>query len=668
MWSSPRVSLSLIAAAALGTHLAGCGTDGPSIVGDDQVDPTGPDASVGDGDPDGGGPGTPDAMPDDSPDAEPPSPDANPMPQTLTACATGGDYTTVGAALAAASAGDTIEVCAGTYHERLVIDGKAIFLTGTGGPAATILDGDGAGVVLTVKNTTGAGVVVSGFTFQNGASSVQGGAVRCDDSTFALSNSRITASHALGGGGLAAMSCALDVGTTQFDHNEGGPHGGGALVMTSTGSIHHSWFIENTAREGGGLVSFEGDVSILFNEIRANTASLRGGGLFHVSDAEISSNAIVSNIGGWVAGGAFIAQHAPLIQFNEIRANSSANDGGGIYFDNSSVVFRANLVKANVGGDDGGGVRSFESHCTLEGNTIEDNTTEDGGGGVRISHVPCLVVDNIVRNNHAKGTGGGFDLDNDASTIRGGEITGNVADGSGGGIFTWLAPWTGTTIENVKITNNRAWKGAGIRARWNYKPLTLRGLTITGNHAGLGGGIMIESTNYTISDSLIANNKADTGAGIYHALSAPFDEAECGTPTSLPCPPLSSTGTISQSVIYGNVGAGAALAVGEGGLTVTSVILAGHAGAAVQTIQPTDPMLPSTPPPTWKYNDAYPATFDGMAPPTGHDGNLEVDPAFVDAAAGDFHLAADSACIEAGDPQFAVSGVMPDIGLAGGAP
>src|SRR5688572_19372849 len=56
-------------------------------------------------------------------------------------------FTTLAAGLAAAPDGGGIEVCAGTYRERLAIDGKSVRLNGAG-PAVTILDAGGAGPAL----------------------------------------------------------------------------------------------------------------------------------------------------------------------------------------------------------------------------------------------------------------------------------------------------------------------------------------------------------------------------------------------------------------------------------------------------------------------------------------------------------------------------------------
>jgi parallel beta-helix repeat protein len=73
------------------------------------------------------------------------------------------DYTTIQAAINAASPGDTVFVEKGTYYENIVVN-KRITLTGES-MEGTIIDGSGSGSTVYV---TGNDVVISGFTITDG--------------------------------------------------------------------------------------------------------------------------------------------------------------------------------------------------------------------------------------------------------------------------------------------------------------------------------------------------------------------------------------------------------------------------------------------------------------------------------------------------------------------
>ena len=640
---------------------------GPASIGDDtgDDDPGGPDGGPGD---DGGG----------SPDAV--SPDANAAPQVLDVCANGGTYTTIGDAIAAADPGDTIEVCAGTYDERLVIE-KQLLLRGLGGLESTIIDGQAGGTVVTIGGATGTGVVIEGFTIRNGAA-LEGAGIRCTSSNLMLRNTALVGNDASGdGGGMYAGACTLDIDTTRFEANEAGQIGGGAMFENSAGILRGSQFLDNTARYGAGLANYEGTVLIETNTFRLNIASLRGGGLFSSSDSTISSNTILENQAGWTGGGLHLNLHAPMIVGNLVSANTSVNDGGGIYVHQGTPTIRNNTITYNAGGDDGGGVRLFETACVIEANTIEHNSATDGGGGARISHVPCMLIDNIVRYNQAGGTGGGLDLDNDSSTVHGGEITDNDAGGSGGGIFAWLGPWNGHVFEDVLIARNHAWRGGGMRIEDNFEPVTIRRVRFVDNDAGHGGGLMVQRTDLILTDSLFSGNEANFGGAIKHQVRG--DWPECIPDPGEECPPeppLDPTVMVDFVVFHGNeADEGAAVWSNEVGLTVRNSIVTGSVGGAAVAVgeKPPEPVEPpelpppmgTFPPITWRYNDVFPASFLNMGDPTGSNGNISADPQFVNVAAGDFHLGAGSACIDAGEPQMLDDdGTRADMGLAGGAP
>ncbi|MFZ5477323.1 MAG: MopE-related protein [Myxococcota bacterium] len=79
------------------------------------------------------------------------------------------DYGTIGSAVSAAAAGDTICVAPGTYSERLQIDSDVI-VEGWDGPDTTILDGGAGGITLTLESVSSA-MEFRGFTVRNGLAS-----------------------------------------------------------------------------------------------------------------------------------------------------------------------------------------------------------------------------------------------------------------------------------------------------------------------------------------------------------------------------------------------------------------------------------------------------------------------------------------------------------------
>lgn len=94
------------------------------------------------------------------------------------ACAAGTDTTckTIGQAIAAAKAGDTINVLKGTYAESVSIPSSKGNLTLTGGPEVK-MTGSGTGDVITIAAT---GVTINGFSIEVPANA--GSAVRVDSS------------------------------------------------------------------------------------------------------------------------------------------------------------------------------------------------------------------------------------------------------------------------------------------------------------------------------------------------------------------------------------------------------------------------------------------------------------------------------------------------------
>jgi len=114
-----------------------------------------------------------------------------------------------------------------------------------------------------------------------------------------------------------------------------------------------------------------------------------------------------------------------------------------------------------------------------------------------------------IRNGHAGNAGGGIDNENNATlTITNCTISGNVA-GLGGGIFNnGMLTITSTTISGNFSSNGGAAYNSGGGT------LTITNSTVSGNSAGSGGGIF-NIAAFAITNSTFSGNSAQLGGGIF---------------------------------------------------------------------------------------------------------------------------------------------------------
>jgi parallel beta-helix repeat protein len=263
----------------------------------------------------------------------------------------------------------------------------------------------------------------------------------------------------------------------------------------------------------------------------------------------------------------------------------------GIY--NGNVDFKSKIITVNsVGGAENtiinaGGGSAVSFWRTQRTGQILDGFTLTKGTG------------NIVEYNPIRTVGGGIDCWYSLPTIKNCVITENTASYGGGINCRDFAP----EIINCDITNNKAidYHGGGIYCT-NSSPV-ITNCNITDNSAVMHGG-GIRAYYYSspiITNSTISNNTADYGGGI-----ACYDS----------CEP-----TVVNSIFWGDT--------------------AGSEGDEILITD--DPQYPSTIDVT--YSDIQ-GGFEG-------EGNIDDAPLFVDDTnedilLRDYHLTADSPCIDAG--------------------
>jgi parallel beta-helix repeat protein len=288
-------------------------------------------------------------------------------------------YSTIGDAVAAAAAGSTVVVCAGTYKEDVAIM-KALTLAGQGA-SSTIIDATGMdnGIKIGASN-----VMVMGFTVEN----------------------------ATGEGILAQQPNPVQ-----------GPMIQGQQFYTGA-PITHVVIKHNVVQNNdqGGLPANAATTTYAECKPSGQIPGDCGEGihLWSVADSEVLLNTVTGNAGGILLTDEFGPTHNNLIAGNVVTDNAydcgitipSHNLGrdpqtgklmpafGGVY-DN---VVRNNVVLDNGLIGQGAGVliaAPFPGAASY-GNVIEDNTIAGNGqSGVTIhSHAPgAWVGDNVIRDN-----------------------------------------------------------------------------------------------------------------------------------------------------------------------------------------------------------------------------------------------------------------------------
>ena len=347
----------------------------------------------------------------------------------------GTSWTTVRAAIAAASSGDIIQIAAGTYTEKQIIWNTPKSLTIKGaGMSQTILQAFATPnntlanncSIFQIDGTFSAGITITiqDMTIQNGYNLLSGGGIRINPTAtqanapvINLTNLKIANNTSVYGGGIYLA---------------------GAAVLNITGCYITGNSMTTSGNMGGGIAVSPGtgyvaNATIKNSTIAGNSSTGNGGG-------------IAINCG---ANGSTAAANSLWIENSTIYGNSistAAKMGGGIYF------------KACLSGQ--ASVPTFTltmNHCTIVNNTtVAGSTTSTSGpDGVCVEnssgYATTIVMNNsiIMGNSGSTGTNACQIGSNNTSTssTANGKITNAGITNSIFGIIASGA-WATTTTNN----------------------------------------------------------------------------------------------------------------------------------------------------------------------------------------------------------------------------
>jgi hypothetical protein len=216
--------------------------------------------------------------------------------------------------------------------------------------------------------------------------------------------------------------------------------------------------------------------------------------------------------------------------------------GGAVFMNESQPVFR-DCVFTDNHADQGGAVFILKSGGLFQRCVFHDNTSNNIGGAILMhdgsstAFEACQFLDNTSGVTEPLATYGGALVVNDSSaTFVGCKISGNHSKYAAGGIAvtapSYDRPTQVVTFRDTEISDNVADRGApglpaaeggGMHIEDNAYAILER-CHVHDNVAHRGGGLNVYRARYTITDSLIEDNRADTvdggagaGGGIYAA-------------------------------------------------------------------------------------------------------------------------------------------------------
>ena len=440
---------------------------------------------------------------------------------------------------------DTITVPAGTYlltrngDDDDAFEGdlditEDLIITGAGAGSTTV-DGNGAIVDDRIFDVlAGVTATISGMRIENGEGGNDGGGIR-NLGNLTLTNVTVRDNIGSNGGGIFSegASSVLTLNSTTVTNNTGG-NGGGIYIkeagarLTMTGGL----ITNHTNNGNGGAIGNErGNVTLINVNISNNTSKLGGGVWNKDVDAtlNVTNSPFSQNTANDDGGAIFNDKGAVTINNTDFDDNTGTRDGGALWFNDSAgtvTITNSTFTSNQTTDEDGGAIYSNQTTLNINTSTFDDNTANRDGGALYSTdgNSNVTITDSTFSSNQTTvQDGGGIFFNNGTLTINRATINANSAARDGGGL--WLKDAI-ATLTNVTISGNTAPGDEGGGIRGEKGTVRLDNATLTGNSAGSGGGIFVESDPVILFNTIVANSASGGNcSGLITSLGTNLDSA-----------------------------------------------------------------------------------------------------------------------------------------------
>jgi len=605
------------------------------------------------------------------------------------------DYGTIQEGIDASTDGDTVLVQPETYIENINFNGHnivlgSLFLT-TGDTSYirhTVISGTGSGAVINIESGEDSTAIVAGFAIRNAEIGI-----RCENSSPSIINNSITDHYSEGefyeafAGGIYCLNShgkilnnfIANISAVHWgDSGVGHPYGVGIYCDESNPLIENNVIINNWAsalfvlsRGAGIFCKGTSSPTIKNNTISRNISyndQYHGGGIYLEYGSPIIINTIIwcnfpneiwepyeetdvsyCNIYGGYEGESIINTNPIFTEPGQgdynIFDQSPCLDAGdpdysdpdgtrsdiGAYFSSHPEFGDGEILYVSSTGNNESGNGSIDNPYRTIQFSIDQSITYD-----TVLVLPGEYHENISIENKALTLTSNFILSNDSSDIYNTVLWSQFY--SHGNILIELCDDM-TVVEGFTLGHPNATGSAIMCSRAH--PI-IRNNIMTDNNCVNGGGIRLEYSNAYIYNNIIClNHVAINGGGIYCLYSTPI---------------------IEGNLIYGNEAPGGN---GKGGgifcqvcspIIINNTIVDNQSplGSGICCAGSCHPIVVNT----ILWLNSYPhinggapvITFSNIQGGYNGQGNINLDPMFVNPDSADFHLLAGSPCIDAGDP------------------
>lgn len=420
-----------------------------------------------------------------------------------------------------------------------------------------------------------------------------------------------------------------------------------ACVILSDAALAAAWFVDGAVSASGDGTSWQ----TAFQKVQEGIDAAGNGDRVIVAPGTYverinfnGTNIVLRSRDPWDAG--IVA--STIIDGNEggPAVTFSGEETGDCVLSGFTIRKGYNAGWPAGGGGVCGGTRTSHTQATIENNVLTDNDASEGGGiafcdgailnntitanravlGAGLSGCDGAIVNNVISHNSAT-IGGG--LSGCGGLIANNVISENFGHGGGGGLAG-----CGGIIQNNLITKNWTEQDESGGGGLESCDGTIRNNVISHNRTRCHGAGGLNRCNGRIENNLIVGNTSDgSGGGLSNCSGAivnntiAFNRGWSGGLSDC-------TGTIRNCIVWGND--------------------PGNFPQLSQSSQPT-----------------YSCIQNWVG---GGEGNISLNPYFVDPENGDYHLKSWSPCIDAGDPSSDFwdepqpNGLRIDMGAYGNTP